>query len=82
MGDLFVVPLCLGHIIRDKSLFTLHKGIGEKLTLPIASRFICGAEATIIVDKAAAAELKRSYSDTPHDLTEAVAYIKRQKAKN
>jgi glucosamine-6-phosphate deaminase len=38
--------------------------------------------ATIIVDKAAAAELKRSYRETPHDLTEAVAYIKRQKEKS
>lgn len=34
--------------------------------------------ATIIVDKDAAAELQRTYRDTPHDLSEAVAYIRRQ----
>lgn len=50
MGDLFVVPLCLGHIIRDKSLFTLHEGMGEKVTLPIVAYYIGGAEATILVD--------------------------------
>ena len=37
--------------------------------------------ATIIVDKDAAAELKRTYRDSPRDLTEAIAYIKRQKGK-
>ena len=50
MGDLFVVPLCLGHIIRDKSLFTLHSGIGEKVTFPIVAWYIGGAEAAILVD--------------------------------
>jgi glucosamine-6-phosphate deaminase len=34
--------------------------------------------ATIIVDKDAAAELQRPYRDAPHDLSEAVAYIRRQ----
>jgi glucosamine-6-phosphate deaminase len=37
--------------------------------------------ATIIVDKPAATKLKRTYQHTPSDLTEAVAYIKRQKGK-
>jgi glucosamine-6-phosphate deaminase len=35
--------------------------------------------ATLIVDQDAASELKRTYEHTPRDLTEAIAYIKRQK---
>jgi glucosamine-6-phosphate deaminase len=38
--------------------------------------------ATIIVDQEAAAELKRTYEHTPRDLSEAVAYIRRQKKKS
>ena len=38
--------------------------------------------ATIIVDKEAASELERIYEHTPRDLTEAVAYIRRQKEKS
>lgn len=38
--------------------------------------------ATIIVDRAAATKLERPYRDTPHDLSEAVAYIRRQAEKN
>jgi glucosamine-6-phosphate deaminase len=39
-------------------------------------------KATIIVDQDAATDLKRTYVDSPRDLTEAVAYIRRQKEKS
>lgn len=50
MKDLYIVPLCLGHIIRDKSAFTYLSGMGVTVSLPIIAWFIGGAEQKILVD--------------------------------
>lgn len=50
MGDLYVVPLCLGHIVRDKSHFTFPLGIGEKMEFPLISWYIRGGDKNILID--------------------------------
>ncbi|MCL4439258.1 MAG: N-acyl homoserine lactonase family protein, partial [Firmicutes bacterium] len=69
---LHVVPLCLGHIERDKSSVTYHFGSGQKISLPIIAYFIGGAEKKILIDTGTTAPEKtapfhRPISQTPEE---------------
>ena len=50
MYDYFIVPICLGHLIRDKSAMTYLSGAGRKLSFPIIAWLISGAGKNILVD--------------------------------
>lgn len=47
---IYIVPLCLGHIVRDKSAFTYHFGMGQKVPFSVIAFYIGGAEKKILVD--------------------------------
>ncbi len=50
MADLYVVPLLLGHIVRDKSAFTYLKNMGKVEAFPVIAWYIGGGNVNILVD--------------------------------
>jgi N-acyl homoserine lactone hydrolase len=50
MAGLYVVPLRLGHIVRDKSAFLYLKDMGKVQDFPIIAWYIGGGETKILVD--------------------------------
>lgn len=66
---LYVVPLCLGHIERDKSSVTMHFGAGHKISLPIIAFFIGGADKKILVDTGTSAPEKTMPFHQPYSRT-------------
>lgn len=53
MAALAIRPLCAGTLIRDRSVFTYLRNIGQTIRFPIINWYIEGAEASILVDTAA-----------------------------
>ena len=69
---LHVVPLCLGHIERDKSSVTYHFGGGQRISMPITAFYIGGAKKKILVDTGGSAPEKTMpfhmpYSQKPEE---------------
>lgn len=86
----FAITMGIGTIMDSRRILLLAKGASKAHAIAItvegpvtalvpATIVQLHPRATIIVDKEAAAELKRPYRDAPHDLSEAVAYIRGQK---
>ncbi|MCK4271450.1 glucosamine-6-phosphate deaminase [bacterium] len=88
----YAITMGIGTVMNSQRLLLLATGVNKAHAIAItvegpitalvpATIVQLHRQATLVVDRQAAAELKCSYRDSPHDLSEAVAYIKRQKGK-
>jgi glyoxylase-like metal-dependent hydrolase (beta-lactamase superfamily II) len=50
MGELIIRPLHLGNVVRDKSVFTYLRNIGQRVEAPILAWYIEGGGCRLLVD--------------------------------
>jgi glucosamine-6-phosphate deaminase len=88
----YAITMGVGTIMDSRRIVLLASGINKAHAISITVEGLVTAmvpativqlhpRATIIVDEAAASQLRRTYRHTPRDLAEAVAYIRRQRKK-